>query len=335
MTEERRAVPAKKAAKAAAFLLPFAVMILVISAFGIRYHTNDDATLANIAAGGYGDTLHMVYVNMLFSLLLRPLYALKRVNWYVIVQLALVCLSLAAAGLVLVKRCGALRGTALAAGLTLPFAVHLFYYFQYTKNAAVMSAAGLLLIARDLGTMGGATWAGIVLALAGSLVRFESFALAGALFAAPLLLEFFRLDGNGKKKAAGAVIVLLALVFARKGADRAFYRKDEGWRRFRQYNRARTRFSDHKVYLLGEENSLGGAGVSDTDYTMLKNWDFFDREHFTSEYLDRISSEIEYPSYADSLKSLPGRLKEPAITSYGLGAAAALLLALGAQCRTL
>jgi len=70
---------------------------ITLSTFGIRYQTNDDATLSNIAAGGYGaDTLHMVYVNVLFSALLRPLYAVCSTNWYVIVQLALVVISIAA-----------------------------------------------------------------------------------------------------------------------------------------------------------------------------------------------------------------------------------------------
>ena len=50
--------------KALQTLLPWAaaalVFALVLAVYGIRYDTNDDATIANLAAGAYGpDRLHM------------------------------------------------------------------------------------------------------------------------------------------------------------------------------------------------------------------------------------------------------------------------------------
>ena len=74
-----------------AWALPVLVFAAALAAFGIRYDTNDDAIIADIAAGAYGpDRIHLVYVNLLFGCLLRPLYALAAgVNWYVVVQLAL------------------------------------------------------------------------------------------------------------------------------------------------------------------------------------------------------------------------------------------------------
>ena len=122
------------AAKAVAFLLPAFFVLLTLSFYGIRYHTNDDATLANIAAGAYGDVYHMVYVNMLFSLLLRPFYALAGANWYVIVQLLLTAVSMGAVGVILVRKEGALSGILRTLCVLVPFVIPLFYLFQYTKH---------------------------------------------------------------------------------------------------------------------------------------------------------------------------------------------------------
>ncbi len=314
------------AARAVAFLLPAAVMLLIFSIYGIRYHTNDDATLANIAAGAYGDVYHMVYVNMLFSVLLRPLYALGAANWYVIVQIALTALSMGAIGVTLVKRSGSVSGILQTLCIVIPFAVPTFYMFQYTKNAAVISAGGLFLIARELGSFSFGTVLGIALALLGSLIRFESFAMAGAMFAVPLLFVFFRLEKGKKKNAVITMTIFLAAVFIRKGADIAYYNADEGWKEYRRYNRARMMFSDHKVYLVDRENVFADKGVSDTDFRMLLLWDFFDEERFSRDYLNELSDSIEYPPVSDSIKALPGRLFETAMaSSYGKAMAFILL----------
>ena len=92
-----------------AILIATATAFLTINTYGIRFQTNDDATLSNIAAGAYGsDTLHMVYVNVIFSALLRPLYAIYQTNWYVIVQLVLVVISIAVIAYILMKKLGLL-----------------------------------------------------------------------------------------------------------------------------------------------------------------------------------------------------------------------------------
>ena len=44
-----------------AIVIAATTAFLTINTYGIRFQTNDDATLSNIAAGAYGsDTLHMV-----------------------------------------------------------------------------------------------------------------------------------------------------------------------------------------------------------------------------------------------------------------------------------
>lgn len=240
----RRPVRVGTLARTAAALLPLAWMLLILLVYGIRYHTNDDATLANIAAGAYGpDRVHLIYVNILFGWLLRPLYALAGgVNWYVLVQLGLVWLSAAALLTLAAERLGLGKAVLLFGAVAVPFGVHCVYLFQYVKVSGLCVAAGLVLIAAALGdgTRRGRTALGIGLALAGSLLRFDMFCAVGGLSAAVLLGRFFRLDLAGKKRAVATMMVLFALVFGCKGADVLAYRLDEGWNAYRSYNAART-----------------------------------------------------------------------------------------------
>ena len=75
---------------ALAMALALACFFATWAVFGLRYELNDDAQLANIAMGAYGeDTHHLVYVNVLLGWLLKPFYALAaNVNWYYFLQVA-------------------------------------------------------------------------------------------------------------------------------------------------------------------------------------------------------------------------------------------------------
>ncbi|MBP0980062.1 MAG: hypothetical protein J6Q18_00705, partial [Oscillospiraceae bacterium] len=180
-TEKRQTEKsARKAAMALlAVFIAVATAVVTIKLFGIRYQTNDDATLSNIAAGAYGDSLHMVYVNMLFSLMLRPLYAMAQTNWYVIVQLVLVVISIAVIAYLLMEKLGTLAGSVISCAVMVAFGQHIFYTFQYTEASFIMLTAGLLLIVHNLGNFNKGAAGGILLALMGSMVRWTSFYAVG------------------------------------------------------------------------------------------------------------------------------------------------------------
>ncbi len=283
-----KSIPVRKILAAAIALL---ACVAVIGVFGIRYQTNDDATLSNIAAGGYGsDTLHMVYVNILFACLLRPLYALLMTNWYVIVQLALAVTGIAAIAYLLMEKWGTTAGAILSAALMIGFGKDIFYTFQYTEISFILLSAGLLLLADDLGHSGKRTVLGILFTALGSIIRWSAFPAAGALSAGLLLYRFFALDRTQKKKAILTIVLLFAVVLGAKAVDTVAYRLDPAWDAYTRYNAARTQFSDFTAMSLPEENPYAGLGVSDTDYTMLINWDFYDEERFTTEFLEELSS---------------------------------------------
>lgn len=274
--------------------MPLLLMAAVLLVYGIRYTTNDDATLANIAAGAYGpDRIHLVYVNVLFGCLLRPLYLLAGgVNWYVVVQLVLA----AACGVCLcrlaLERLGAARGSCLFWMVALPFSVYLIYRFQYVKNSGLCLMTGLLLLADTLGRPNRRTVLGVFFVLMGCLLRWDNFYAIGGLSAAMLLGRFLRLRREEKFRAAATMAAMFAVVFSAKAADVLAYRLDDGWRAFTEYNAARTQFSDYKAQRLPEENVFAAEGISDNDYEMLLRWDFYDGTVFPAQRIEALAGQI-------------------------------------------
>ena len=294
-----------------AIVIAVTTAFLTINTYGIRFQTNDDATLSNIAAGAYGsDTLHMVYVNVIFSALLRPLYAVCQTNWYVIVQLAFVVVSIAVIGYILMKKMGMLCGSVMMLALMMGFAMDVFYTFQYTECGFIVLTAGLLLIVDNLGRINKSTLAGIVLALIGSLIRWDVFYAVGGLSAPLLLYRFFPLDKSGKKKAVITMCLLFAATFGAKAVDIVAYKADDGWDEFRKYNEVRTAYSDYKFYSLTAENPFGQYGITDADYTMLNNWNYYDEEKFTIELLDTISQGNQQITAAELMDKTFERIKD-------------------------
>ena len=297
---------------AIALAIAVGAALITINVFGIRYQTNDDATLSNIAAGAYGDSLHMVYVNVLFSLLLRPLYAISQANWYVIVQLVLAVISMAVIFTLLMDRLGTACGTLVSLAVAVGFSQHIFYTFQYTECSFIMLTAGLLLITDRLGKLDKAVFFGIFLALMGSMVRWTSFYAAGGLSAAMLLYRFFTLDKTGKKKAVATMAILFALTFGAKIVDVMAYKAVPRWDEFTQYNSARTQYSDFRQLHLPEENPFEAEGISDIDYIMLNNWDFYDQVRFDTPLLEKLSAEKQDITIAglvvNTLKQIKGML---------------------------
>lgn len=294
-----------------AIVIAVTTAFLTINTYGIRFQSNDDATLSNIAAGAYGsDTLHMVYVNVIFSALLRPLYAVYQTNWYVIVQLVFVVVSIAVIGYILMKKLGMLCGSVMMLALMMGFAMDVFYTFQYTECGFIVLTAGLLLIVDNLGRINKSTLAGIVLALIGSLIRWDVFYAVGGLSAPLLLYRFFLLDKAGKQKAVITMCLLFAATFGAKAVDIVAYKADDGWDEFRKYNEVRTAYSDYKVYSLTAENPFEQYGITDADYTMLSYWNYYDEEKFTIELLDTISQGNQQITAAELMDKTLERIKD-------------------------
>ena len=300
----------KTAKIAIALLIAVSAAIITLGLFGIRYQTNDDATLSNIMAGAYGDTLHTVYVNVLFSVMLRPLYAIAQTNWYVIVQLVLVVISIAVIVYILLDKLGIICGTAISLAVAIGFSQHIFYTFQYTECSFIILSAGLLLIVDKLGHDNKLTFVGILLALMGSMVRWTSFYAVGGMSAPLLLYKFFKLDRKGQKKAIITMVVLFAFTFGAKIVDVAVYKADPAWNEYTQYNAARTQYSDFKVLYLPEENPFEEVGISDIDYAMLNSWNFYDEARFDTALLEELSAGHQDITFSQLIINTLKRIKK-------------------------
>ena len=289
---------------ALAMALALACFFATWAVFGLRYELNDDAQLANIAMGAYGeDTHHLVYVNVLLGWLLKPFYALAaNVNWYYFLQVAANVAAFGLLGALCMERLGTKRGLLLYGGVLLAFGVDMFNSFQYTKNSALYLTAGLALLAAELGSWSLRTAAGLGWAVLGSMVRFQNFFAVGGLAAALLLWRFLCLDKKARLRAAASAVALFALVGAAKAADMAAY-STGGWRSFAEYNAARTEFSDFKIYSYTDKTQIEALGYSANDFDMLKSWSFYAPEVFTPQALNALSENAPQAGLVQTAKS--------------------------------
>ena len=287
-----------------AVLLPAVMLCASMLVFGVRYGTNDDAVISNLAAGAFGpDRVHLVYVNILLGWLLRPLYALYGgLNWYMILQMALTALCCGVMLWLLMGRLGTAHGAAVFFAAALPFVPVLFYSIQYVKTSALCAAAGLLLVTASFDRPDRRTVLGTFLVWMGAMLRWDMFCAAGGLFAAVLLGRFFRMEKAEKRRAAVTVSLLLLLIFASKGIDLLAYRLDEDWNTFTRYNAARTEWSDFKAYQMPQENPFEAEGISDTDLHMLLTWNFYDGEVFPTERLWQLADAIPGVPLSEAVK---------------------------------
>ena len=283
----------KKLKFALSVAVPLIIFAVTVAAFGMHYRTNDDATLANLAAGGYGNLVRILHINVIFSLMMKPFYTLAQFNWYVILQMALVLVSISVIFYIFMDKLGVKKGLLLCLAILLPFAPYLFYTFQYTKTGAVIISAGLILIADSLGQKDKKTLFGIILCALGSMLRWENFFAIGGLSAFLLLSEFFPLDKKGKKRAIITMISFFAVIGIIRTVDVLAYKATPEWDFFVKYNKARTEYSDYKVYYLNENNPFENLGIDDAEYAVLNDWDFYDGENFTIDLLEKLSAQVQ------------------------------------------
>lgn len=276
-----------------AVAVPVIIMLGIVLIYGTHYDTNDDATLANLSAGAYGTGLHSVHLNIILSAIMRPLYMLAGdTNWYVITQLLLSALGIAAIYYSLMKKLGRGYGLAVATAILIPFAGNFFTAFQYSKTSMLMLTGGLVLITENLEKFNKLTLMGIILSVFGSMTRWESFFAAGGLFAAILLARFFSFDQKGKINAIITMLVFFTVIIGAEATDVIIYNSDRGWKEYVAYNAARTEYSDYNVYLLKGENIFREDGLNDCEFALLDYWDFYDEGRFTTEFLNSLNRKV-------------------------------------------
>lgn len=293
--------------RAAPFFICLAAAVLwcafTLLIFGSRYETNDDAAMANIAAGAFGeDTEYLVFCNVLFGFAVKFLYSLiPGVAWYYFLSLFLVALALAAVGFELIDRFGPRSGAALYAAVLVIVGSDLFASFQFTKNAGILLASGLFLMSGCLGSWRPKLFAGAALCFIGALIRWECIFPIFGVFGFALLYGFLRLDRKQKHRAALSLLSVLAAIYSASFFNSAYYERDESWRGYLDFNAARAYFHDYKISYVGNLYDYFDLGVMEAEMEALRDLNVYD-EFFTVELFEELSAATAMPDPLQALR---------------------------------
>ena len=273
-----------------------AIYIFCVIGWSIRYETNDDALLSDIANGAFGSSSqNLIYVNIVFSYFLKGLYTLMPgFNHLILFQIGLVIISVWILYMLLSEKCGIVTGLTAANICFIPFAGELFCEFQYVKTSSVIILAGLALTARSFSGKKSTATVGIVLTVLGCFIRFDSFIAMGALSAFYLIYVFLKLDNNQKKRRRLTMAAMFAVVFGFQAVHIRYYSFSPEWARFSDYNDARTEMSDYKENYLPvfARTVMESTGLSENDIQMVYSRNFFDNTFFTTEKIQQINDAV-------------------------------------------
>ncbi len=280
-----------------------AVCILI---FGIRYESNDDAAMANIAAGAFGpQSQYLIFSNVFYGWLLKGLrLAFPSVSWYTPAALFLLVVAFAAAGSALLRRFGPRRGVAVWLIVVVLLGPSLWCSLQFTKTAAFLIAAGFLVMVGRLDALGWGFAGGAALALFGSMIRYDLFWPVAAIAAGAMAFAWHALGGRKEKgRAIAAVAAVVALCACVQAAGVAVMRADPGWAHYLDYNKARVELMDYKIYYASEETAFDfyDCEVYEAEYEIIRDWNTNDPDFFTIERYRALSDAIQRPSIGTAL----------------------------------
>lgn len=296
-----------------ALLLAASVPTVAHLEFCPRYQSNDDPGIAMLARGvgiSPSPTPHIVYSNYLYGQILVSLYAITTaINWYYLLACGIHLAASMGLGYLLLRR--SFRATTALLFLLYLFTFDLYYWIhpQFTVTAFLAAQTGVLIYwtgYRDTDRVLGrhAVGAAIFLFL-GTLIRAQCVQLALFLFVPLGVAVLLRHPSRLHLKRLMALPVLGAGIVAGLGAynDWNFARKD-GWKDFYAFNQVRAQFHDygHIRYDESTRPVFEQVGWSQTDYHMLMNWFFADRERYARANLETVAS--AFPP-AETRRSVP------------------------------
>ena len=289
-----------------ALLINALTALVCLCVFRPEFETNDDSGLIAIACGARGiRDPHLVHSNYLFGKLLTGLYAANgELQWWSLIQFALLFIAFFMITLVFIRRLSGIAGTLFTAAVIFFFSFEGYTCIQYTKTAGILCAAGLMMLFHGLleagadGGPGGKTGrnsgvffviTGMLLTVFGSFYRFQEFCCIAAVFGAMVVYliayELGESDEAGRRiaRAAAAGAALLLIAGGLRVYDRAQYRSEE-WSDYLEFDKYRTEVLDYGVPDYdAHEAEYNAAGIDRTAYELMKSWTFQDSEKFTAE----------------------------------------------------
>ena len=274
-------------------------ILLICMLFGEKFYLGvyDDYFMARILEGAYGDTynVRMVFVNVLYGYVLLPLYYLfPKIGWYYIGEIFAVFISFTTVSYVTIKKLGLQWGSIFSTLLIACFARDFYLTAQFTQCAAALGAAGMLLFlyALDSGFSNKKTiFFAFILVIWGYCMRSDAF-LMGLVFFGCTMLFFARKAFDYRYRFVLCILIMFCGLWGAKSFNSAHYSAPE-YQKFLE-------FQPHRVMLGDKDNYDKGAvydeieeeGLFGEDYSLLRNWIFYDSENFSTNSVNRITDKI-------------------------------------------
>lgn len=305
-----------------AFLLNLAAFLFRIIFFDVKYEVSDDYFIDAVLSGAFGNGYDpdLLFGNIILGYVLVFFYKLIPViSFYFILLLTLDFLSVTAVLFILFKKKVNAVTLCMAVVFLCFLTDDLYVVIQFTKVSAAAGISGGLLILYGL-------WEakerklryvilGTLLSLAGTMIRFDTIYI----FALFLVIAFFNYavlflfpKDKDKKPASfmkGIAVVLkhfLVCVFIICFFFGIWYlgswisNIDEGHKDYNLFNPRRVQMTDKNrpdyKDVMEEYEKLG---LNENDYAMLNSWNFNDRDIYTDDKLNEISSVINSDSIKD------------------------------------
>ena len=288
----------------------FILLVCVIGGGKFYLGVSDDYFMARILEGVYGDSynVRMTFVNVLYGYALLPLYNLfPKISWYYIGEIFSVFISFSTVSYVLIKKIGLQWGAIFSTLLVACFARDFYLTVQFTQCAAALGAAGMVLFLYNL-DMGFPSkkqiFLSLILVVWGYCMRTDAF-LMGLPFFACTILFFARKVLDFKYQFGLCILIMACGLWGAKIINDVHYSTPE----YQKY----LDFQPHRV-MLGDKDNYDKSAVYDEieedglygeDYSLLKNWTFYDTEIFSSDSLKRITDKITKYTPPLDLTALP------------------------------
>lgn len=292
-------------------------MAICLAFCHLRYGAVDDYFMAGILSGIYGDdyNVHLPFVNAIYGYLLLPLYHIfPRISWYYVGEIAAIFISLTTITYVLINKVGRGPGGIFGVLLIAAYAKDMYIVLQFTQCAEVLSAAGMAVLISGFEyasndnkinrTVMFSLAMGVLLLWWGSFMRWDAFLMGMPFLGVALLLyvpKFFRVH----RCVVLTVLLAFAGVFAFHLFNQSLYQSPE-YKTFVEFQPFRALLGDGAFYNeQAVYEDLQELNLNSNDFSLLKEWVFYDNEVFAPESVQTIVRLIDKHTIRPHLNSFP------------------------------
>lgn len=288
--------------------------------------TNDEVYMSGLAAGvweGLSEpSCHLFYIHKYYSSILQLLYRWQiDVPWYGLSFIFFVALTIFVLNYSILRLQQEQRLFFLIVMATVGTILPSLWHLQHTIVAGLATIAGGLLVfslfikepSSDTSFFIGISIA-IGLLLLGSMIRFTSFLMVAALFT-PFGIAFFfqtilsNQTGQSNlsiKKYLLVLILICSSVLGLRTLNQKEYEHFPDWKNWYALERAKAEFIDFEkiIYTNQTKKIFDSVGWSQTDFDMIKTWQYADPQRYPLEKFIRVINSHPYKSILEQI--LPG-----------------------------